>query len=336
MSEPQNVLAFVAIFTALMPWMQSGGSSSATAAVIEIEIRNTSAPGDDYLTWAPAPSRIRQVPDAAVGDLRVVLTNDPEQPVPAGRAAPQDGNVAFDVAVKTGQTAKQVSLSVVLPHDGSWVNFVVAGSFPRTSSRDKDAIIEVHRDDVSGPVIHRHALMVRIRKDHRNLTPHERRRFLEALDHLHRGEVDAAGQSRYVYFVNLHNVAAIGYMYGAPDIKEYDVKYFWPDLAHKAPAFIAWHRAFLLQFEREIQKSYPDVALPYWIITNEDSKLFDEDFMGANSDQTGALTVQPKFSLDNPLRGWSVAFLPSKAPEPLALGRASASHPKALPRTRYY
>ncbi len=313
----QSVRSVAAILVALALSVALATSASAEAPAIEIQIRNTAAGGDDYLTWAPTPARIRQVPGAVAADLRVVLTNDPQGSVPAGCHAPLDGDVAFDRDVKTGQTASQSSLPLVLPKDGSWVSFVVAGRFPRASSSDKDAIIEVHRDDASGPVLYHHALMVRIRKDHRCLTSRERRRFLEALDNLHRGQIEPNKWSRYMYFVNMHNAAAIGYIYDNPSVKEYHVNYFWFDLAHKAPAFIAWHRAFLLQFERELQKKYPDVALPYWIIT-EDAKVFEEDFMGVNAAQTDAVWVQPKFSANNnPLYGWAVKYIPSKNPEPL-------------------
>src|SRR3954465_10495107 len=51
----------------------------ALAQQVEIQIRSA-APNDDYLTWAPAPARIRQT--AAAADKRVVLTNDPERPAP--------------------------------------------------------------------------------------------------------------------------------------------------------------------------------------------------------------------------------------------------------------
>ena len=123
---------------------------------------------DDYLTWAPAPARIRQVVQAGATDKTVVLTNDPEQPVPPGRKHPLDGNVAFAKSVATGATATGQTLELVLPKDGAWVDFIVAGSFPRASTEDKDAVIEVHEGSAGCPVVLTHNAMVRIRKDHRN------------------------------------------------------------------------------------------------------------------------------------------------------------------------
>src|SRR5262249_28319131 len=128
---------------------------TAAAQQIELEVRAPSL-DDDYLTWAPAPARIRQVPSPQNVDRLVVLTNDPERPPPAGRTLPLDGNVAFDVSVAPGATAAKQTLQLTLPKDGSWVNFVIAGSFPRASTEDKDAIVEVHDGAATGPVLHTH------------------------------------------------------------------------------------------------------------------------------------------------------------------------------------
>ena len=275
-------------------------AAPATPPQIEVEVWNTPALTDDYLTWAPTPCRIRLAPGSnAPADLKVVLTNDPPQPVPPGRDQPLDGDLLFDASVAAGQTARSEQLALTLPRTGDWVPFVAAGKFPRASTMDKDAILQVHLDTPDGVVLHEHPTMVRIRKDHRKLTDHEQQRFLEALDYLQRGTVDANGDSRYMYFVKLHRAAAWGLRFGLPG-----VDYYWPDLAHKAPGFIAWHRAFLLEFEREIQKTYPDVALPYWILS-EPSKLFTKDFLGYNDPLPVNGSQAAVFAPTNPLFGWT-------------------------------
>ncbi len=277
-------------------------SAIPSAPAVEIQIRDTAAPGDDYIDWAPAPARIRLVPGTSAADLSVLLANDPPRPAPSGRELPLDGDVLFDRAVAPGRTASQATLALNLPRDGSWVPFVIAGKFPQASTQDKDALIEVRSAaDPSGPVIGRQALMVRIRKDHRSLTAGERRRFLDALDYLNRRAIGPDGRSRYLYFVRMHQVSAMGYDFGTEDSA---TDYFWPDLSHKGPGFIAWHRAFLLLFEREIQKTHPDVALPYWVM-NESSVLFTEDFMGANPVDAKGTPVAARFAPDNPLYGWT-------------------------------
>jgi FtsP/CotA-like multicopper oxidase with cupredoxin domain/peroxiredoxin/HEAT repeat protein len=290
-----------------------GGGAPSTPSRIEIEVRNTASAKDDYLTWAPAPARIRLVAEGHTGgSVQVVLTNDPQQPVPPGRDQPLDGDFAFATAVAAGETAKEKQLALELPADGSWVPFILAGNYPRSSSEDQDAVIEVHAGAADGPVLHRHRSMVRIRKDHRKLTDGERHRFLSAVSHLHRNVIDpATGESRYMFYVRMHRTAAVGFRFGNPNFPE--LEYYWPDLAHKGPGFTAWHRAFLLQFERDLQKDFPDVALPYWVLP-EESKLFTKEFLGENEVST-ELWVNPTFATDNPLWGWT-AFMPEEDKEP--------------------
>jgi hypothetical protein len=264
--------------------------TSALAQQIEFQIR-TADPADDYLTWAPAPARIRQIPQAGATDRVVVLTNDAEQPVPPGRRLPLDGNVAFAKSIAPGTTATENTLQLTLPKDGSWASFFVAGSFPRASTADKDAVIEVHEGSATGTPIYKYASMVRIRKDHRDLTDQERINFLKALSRYlreHRG---------YERFVRVHELASMG-KYQDPAV------YFWPDVAHRGPAFLAFHRAYLLSFERELQQLDPSVALPYWRMDQLPS-VFDENFMGANRISTEAF-VEPTFAASNPLAHWTV------------------------------
>ena len=86
---------------------------------IELEVRNTPTPDDDYLTWAAAPCRIRQVGGAA--PLVVTLTNDSPD------AIPQGGDVAFAATLRPGTAATADSLAVTLPASGEWVPFFLAG-----------------------------------------------------------------------------------------------------------------------------------------------------------------------------------------------------------------
>ena len=59
--------------------------------------------------------------------------------------------------------------------------------------------------------------------------------------------------------------------------------------AHRGPAFLPWHRAFLLRVEADLRSVDQTVSLPYWdwttdaaLIDPTKSSLWDENFMGGN------------------------------------------------------
>ena len=152
------------------------------ADLIEIQARQTDTDQDDFVTWTAAPCRIRIKPGTTVAsDLAVVLTNDPTQPVPAGRTVPLDGDLVFAATVAPGETATADSLTLTLPQDGSWVNFFIAGKPGRPSERLKDAVIQAHRDSATGEVVGSLGVMVRIRKWAATLTVFEREELLAAM-----------------------------------------------------------------------------------------------------------------------------------------------------------
>jgi Common central domain of tyrosinase len=268
----------------------------------EIEINNTPTSTDDYLTWAPTPARIRLVtPNAAA--VTVVLTNDPEQSIPAGRDQPLDGNVAFAEKLSKGETAALPTLTLTLPPDGSWVSFFVAGSFPRASTADKDAVIEVHLGDAAGPIVGSQAMMVRVRKNVDRLTVGERNAFLKAVHDL-QVEMNA-----FEVFPQMHDLAARGkvpYQQIKLPNGNLNPKY-WPDQAHQGSAFLAWHRAFLLLFERRLQSINPAVTIPYWRL-NAPTKAFDLMFLGTNRRAVDTFQTEVIFSPANWLYGWNVSY----------------------------
>lgn len=55
--------------------------------------------------------------------------------------------------------------------------------------------------------------------------------------------------------------------------------------AHNGPAFLPWHRQFLLNFERALQTVNPNVTIPYWDFTVDQSPTgtpWTSDFLGGN------------------------------------------------------
>lgn len=277
-------------------------AQSGNLPTVEVEINGTSAPTDDYLTWAPTPARIRFTGTTSA-PVVVTLTNDPEQPLPEGRTQPLDGLVAFADKVAPGETATQPALQVTLPPDGSWVPFVVAGAYPRASTADKDAVIEVHSGDAAGPIVGTHAVMVRVRKNIDSLTPAELTAFLKAMRDLH---MEANG---FELFPIMHDLASQGkfpYQEAKLPNGTLNPKY-WPDQAHGGAAFLPWHRAFLLLFERRLQAINPAVTIPYWRI-NAATKAFDRQILGTNRRSVDTFQTEVIFSPANWLYGWSIAY----------------------------
>lgn len=234
-------------------------------ANIEIQINNNASSVDDYITWSPMPCRIRQVG----GDTPVTVN--------LRNAANTEGRVLFAegamLAVHTSTATRPTLNNVTLPANGDWVEFYIAGQFGSPSINDKDAIIEI--TNTNNELIGREALMVRIRKNANTIQPIERERFINTLITLNQ-TVDL-----YEIFNEIH---AIG-------IQE----------AHFGPAFSPWHRAFILDLERQLQVIDPSVALHYWRFDEAAPNIFDADFMGGFSG-----TTSPAFTTTNPLALWRV------------------------------
>jgi tyrosinase len=130
--------------------------------------------------------------------------------------------------------------------------------------------------------------MVRIRKNANTLTPGERDRLVAAF-----AQLNNQGLGRFADFRNMHtNVSS--------------------PQAHGAPGFLPWHRAYLLDLERELQTIDPSVSLPYWRFDRPAPNLFTRDFIGV-SNAIG--TVQ--FSPTNPLQFWRTDGVPGINRRPL-------------------
>ncbi len=230
----------------------------------EILINGSNAADANYIPWTPAPCQIR-LADAGglTGPVNVTLRN-------------QDQNVGGQILFYTAiGAAGQDTLQLALPTDGSPVDIFIGGKFDRASTTDKDASIEV-TEVGSSTVLSITQLMVRIRKDANRLTDAERDRFIAALAIL-----NDRGMGRFSDFRNMHTNAAL-------------------DEAHGDAGFLPWHRAYLLDLERELQKIDPSVALPYWRFDVASPGVFTRDFLGET-----AATGPVRFSPTNPLQFWA-------------------------------
>ncbi len=243
----------------------------------EITLNGSTSPAARYVGWAPVPAQVRLADNAgAAGPVTVTLRN---QNTTAG------GQVEFYAAIPgTGQA----ELSLTLPVAGTPVNIFIAGQWQRPSTEDGDAAIEVI-ESATTQVLGNTPLMVRIRKDAVTLTTAERDRFRNAF-----AMFNNHGMGRFSDFRNVHTEA------GDPE-------------AHGFAGFLPWHRAFLLDLERELQLIDPSVALPYWRFDRPAPSVFSRDFMGVTTQSTGAV----QFSVANPFQFWATDGVPGIVRRPL-------------------
>jgi tyrosinase len=233
---------------------------------VELSINNTVSPRGRYVTWAPSPCSIRLTPPLGLPlPLVVTLRNKP--------------GVATKVQFrKTAMGAPHPTLRLQLTPGSPAASFFISGVFPRASKADGDAVVQVMRGTT---VLREVPLMVRIRKNANRLTPKERDRFIAAF-----ATLNNRGAGRFADFRSMHTAA------GSPQ-------------AHGAPGFLPWHRAYLLDLERELQAIDPSVALPYWRFDQAAPNLFALDFLGV-SDPLGTVG----FNATNPLQFWVTDGVP--------------------------
>lgn len=217
-----------------------------------------------FLTWAPSPC-VLQITGSTAAELggRVRISN---------KTAAVGGRLVFfpgpmDPPVST--------LSIDVPATGSHtVRFSVGGRFGDPSNADGDTSIAISGD--TGAPLLVVPVMVRIRKNANTLTDSERDRFIAAL-----AQLNNRGAGPFQLFRDMHVSAA-------------------QNEAHFDMGFLPWHRAYLLDLERQLQALDPSVALPYWRFDVLAPRLFHPAFIGV-SNEAGAV----QFSAANPLQFWA-------------------------------
>lgn len=241
---------------------------------VEISFPGLSSTDGVYLTWRPIPATIRLLePSASPNPVSVRISSKPN-------------NVGARLAFATTLTHRGTdTLDLVLAADGTPVELWVGGKFnppdaqsPSPASQaDGDIAIEVH-ELLAGTIDRRlggRPAMIRVRKNAETLTDGERDRFLSAM-----AVLNGRGTGKFVDFRDMHNAAA------------------YPQI-HTNMSFLPWHRAYLLDLERELQADFPDVALPYWHFDHPAPRLFQPSFMGVS------VSGRVRFSDTNPLRNWA-------------------------------
>ncbi len=116
-----------------------------------------------------------------------------------------------------------------------------------------------------------------IRKNVNALTSTEKQNLIEALKGL-------KANGNYNNYVQMHAAAAA---YPCPST----VSPSYRNAAHNGPAFLPWHRQFILLFEQDLQAQVPDVTLPYWDWASDaalpdpaTASVWTSDLMGGNGD----------------------------------------------------
>ncbi len=230
----------------------------------DVWLNGSPNPSANYVGWSPSPCRVTlTAADGLTVPVSVTLRN---QRTDIG------GQVLFRHPV-TQVWQRQATFD--LAPDGTPVDLAIAGDFGRASTEDRDAAIEVI-PTAGGAPLSTTRLMVRIRKDATTLTVNERDRFLWALARL--------------------NNAGLGLFRDFRCIHTNDSRFE----AHENAGFLPWHRTYLLDFERELQRSDPSVALPYWRFDRPAPNLLVEEFLGRTLPDRTVV-----FAPRNPLQFWS-------------------------------
>jgi tyrosinase len=227
---------------------------------VEVSIAGSTAESGHYFTWAPVAGTIRVVdPDGATAPISVTLSDEDGE----------GGAVQF----RTGPGSEVIDeLQLDLDPAGAPVDFQTVPMFGSPSVNDGDVTIRVVS---GGAVVYAATAMVRIRKDANGITTDERDRLLTAF-----AELNDSGAGVWQDFRDTHT-----------DMSD-------PE-AHGRAGFLCWHRAFLLDLERELQNVDPSIALPYWRFDEPAPNLFTPQFIGASSN-----ALQTTLAPTNPLTSW--------------------------------
>lgn len=236
---------------------------------VEIQINNSTNPKARYFTWAPSPCRARVTNPTGITTPKIAVRL-------VRKTVAGGGSVEFAAAAGGPYAA---TLDLNLPRNGTSVSWFVRGVFGSPSTADGDVQIEAQLPPPPGSVkakkVGSIAVMVRIRKNANTLTAGEQQRLVAAF-----AQLNNQGLGRFADFREMH------------------VDQSSPE-AHGRPGFLPWHRAYLLDLERELQNIDSSVALAYWRFDQAAPNIFTPDFFG-QSDPTGTVLFSPT----NPLQFW--------------------------------
>ncbi|MBC7916144.1 MAG: tyrosinase family protein [Pyrinomonadaceae bacterium] len=189
------------------------------------------------------------------------------------------------IAVRDSLISVRGSIITVMDTVFSSRDSLIALSDTLITSRDSlfalaDTTI-IDRDTLlaAAKLLSREGLMVRVRKNANNISQEERDRLLNSFVTFNNTF------NGYKNFIDIHSKA------GSPE-------------EHNGPGFLAWHRAYIMDLERELQTVDPSVSLPYWELGTAAPNIFSLNFMG--SKPLVSTDAFADFNVNNPLNGWNV------------------------------
>lgn len=278
MSQNSNItLSFVAI----------DGNESADAA---------------YITWTPVRFRISRSDSS--GQEKLVL--DQEQIKDSVPEFPADINLSKlgipTVLFYTDRTPKSIgkeSHEIIFREGESHKDIFVGGKFQEgklfngASPEDFDIKIKALQE---GAEISSVKTMIRVRKNANQLSKKAKKAYLHALSTIN--ETDWEGRGIGIYSTDFFKMHVKGSK----------------SIAHGTEVFLPWHRLYLLDLERQLQKADPAVSLHYWKFDEPAPNIFKADFLGEsiidrveNPIMTDGISTNfAIFDEDNPLKYWAI------------------------------
>jgi tyrosinase len=174
---------------------------------------------------------------------------------------------------------------------------------------------------------------MKTRKNVKGLSPEDKERFVNAILKLKKTpsvfHPNDPTYGRYDDYVETHMNA----MMAMSETDPADDAEWYPGWAHNGPAFLPWHRMYLLQFEKDLQTASQDdsITIPYWDWTDNDSSPFTQDLMGsdgeATNDNSPGKVLDGPFAHDGP-NNWTIV-VKDEAGDPDYLTRGIGRRPDA-------
>lgn len=260
-------------------------------SIITLKISNSEDASDGFITWTPVPLTINNK-DKKTGRLLLSCKKI-------------DGSISKAVFLANRSALPSDEIIVNFNGEGEQIVFIAGKYQPDkkhngASPDSKDITLEARWIDEGNDVAGSYNIMIRVRKDANELSDKARKDFTDALAKLNGIKIDsdpAPGPGKGVYvkdFVDMHVSGAY-------------------NSEHGDTHFLPWHRLYLLDLERLLQKINPLVSLPYWRFDKPAPKLFHQNFLGEtdplppNAPFTrGTANKLVKFSIDNQLSKWQI------------------------------